>query len=100
MTVHPLNSHEEHQLDDRCRAEQLGEGIDEEVIGQQQELQGEHEAVAAGLQHLPLRSGPEGTSPGPQRAALARPGAAGEDQRCSFYSRQEPVGAKKKKISG
>lgn len=31
---HPLNSHEEHQLDDGGHPEQFREGIDEEVIGQ------------------------------------------------------------------
>lgn len=45
------HSHEEHELDDGRSAQQLREGVDEEVVEEQQELQGEHHAVAAGLQH-------------------------------------------------
>lgn len=45
-------SHEKHQLDDRSHSEELGEGVDKQVIGQQQELQQEHQAVVAGLEHL------------------------------------------------
>lgn len=43
---------EKHQLDDRSHSEELGEGVDKQVIGQQQELQREHQAVVAGLEHL------------------------------------------------
>lgn len=44
---------EEHQLYDWSCSEKLREGIDKEVIGQQQELQGEHQAIVTGLKHLP-----------------------------------------------
>lgn len=47
------HSHEEHQLYDWSHSEELREGIDKEVIGQQQELQGEHQAVVTGLEHHP-----------------------------------------------
>lgn len=55
---------EEHQLDDGSHPEQLREGIDKEVIGQQEELQGEHQAIVTGLQHLPSALlGPQGHIP-------------------------------------
>jgi len=46
-------SHEEDELDGGGRAEQLREGVDEEVVEKQEELQEQHQAVAAGLEHLP-----------------------------------------------
>lgn len=53
---HPsLYSHEEHELHGRSRAEQLREGIHKEVVGKQQELHEQHQAVVAGLEHPPSR---------------------------------------------
>lgn len=46
-------SHEEDELDSGGRAEQLREGVDEEVVEKQEELQEQHQAVVAGLEHLP-----------------------------------------------
>lgn len=46
-----LYSHEEDELHGWSRAEQLREGIHKEVIGKQQELQEQHQAVVAGLEH-------------------------------------------------
>lgn len=46
-------SHEEDELHSRSCAEQLREGIHKEVVGKQQELQEQHQAVVAGLEHPP-----------------------------------------------
>lgn len=50
----PWCSHEEDKLDSRSCAEQLREGIDKQVVEKQQKLQEQHQAVVAGLEHLPL----------------------------------------------
>jgi len=45
------DSHEEHQLDDRRSPKEFTEGVDEEVIGQQAQLDQQHQGIAAGLKH-------------------------------------------------
>lgn len=35
--------HKEHQLDDRCGSQQFAEGVDKEVIGQQRQLDEQHQ---------------------------------------------------------
>ena len=97
----PLNSHEEHQLDDGGRPEQLREGVDEEVIAQQQELQGEHQAVVAGLEHLPSALlVPHGHIPQLPRTQLPTLSPALEEKRLvpqnhSCFLKQEPAEKKK-----
>lgn len=48
------DSHEEHQLDDRRSPKEFTEGVDEEVIGQQAQLDQQHQGIAAGLKHGPV----------------------------------------------
>jgi len=50
----PWCSHEKDKLDSRGCAEQLREGVDKQVVEKQQKLQEQHQAVVAGLEHLPL----------------------------------------------
>lgn len=78
------HSHEEDELHGRGRAEQLREGIHKEVVGEQEELQEQHQAVVAGLEHPPSR-GLEPSAPafptdhgagGAQRGLSRHPGPA------------------------
>lgn len=64
---------EKHQLYDGSHSEQFREGIDKQVIGEQQELQGEHQAIVTGLEHLPSALlGPQGHIPQlPRKQLLA-----------------------------
>lgn len=55
-----LYSHEEDQLDSRFMPQQLTEGVNEQVKGQQAELNQQYQRVVAGLERLR----PEGGAPG------------------------------------
>lgn len=44
--------HEEHELDDRDGPNELTEGVDEQVKGQQCELDEQHQRVVISLEHL------------------------------------------------
>lgn len=54
LALLPWCSHEEDKLDSRGCAKQLREGVDKQVVEKQQKLQEQHQAVVAGLEHLPL----------------------------------------------
>ena len=45
------DSREEHQLIDRRSTKEFAEGVDEEVIGQQAQLNQQHQGVVASLKH-------------------------------------------------
>ena len=44
--------HEQHKLDDRRSPQQFAEGVDEEVIGQQCQLDQQHQSIVTSLKHL------------------------------------------------
>lgn len=46
------DSHEKHKLDDRRSPQEFTEGVDEEVVGQQCQLDQQHQRVVTGLEHL------------------------------------------------
>ena len=54
------NLHEKHQLPGRFRPQQFTERVDEQVEGEQAELDQQHQRVVAGLERLR----PEGWAPG------------------------------------
>lgn len=60
------DSHEEHKLDHGRGSQQLTEGVHKQVIGQQGQLDQQHQRVVVGLEHLRCRAGPTG----PPKAAL------------------------------
>lgn len=54
-----MHSHEEHELNDRRGPQQFTEGVDEQVKGQQRQLDQQHQRVVIGLEHI--SSDPEST---------------------------------------
>lgn len=44
--------HEKHELDDWRSPQKFTEGVDKEVVGQQYQLDQQHQWVVAGLKHL------------------------------------------------
>lgn len=47
-----MHSHEEHELYDRRGPQQFTEGVDEQVKGQQCQLNQQHQRVVIGLEHI------------------------------------------------
>ena len=60
MRMRKFDLHEKHQLDSWFISQQLAEGVDEKVKGEQAELNKQHQGVVAGLECLR----PEGWVPG------------------------------------
>lgn len=52
MYLMSTDLHEKHELDDRCSSQEFTEGIDEEVIGQQCQLDQQHQGIVTSLKHL------------------------------------------------